>query len=90
MSNPELPASLLCAPMLGSWAGISSYTPSLDVYGSYFPAWLVCLVVGVILTIVVSLLGVFNLGIVRMLGPLVPISLILIFSITTWFLFFVA
>jgi serine/threonine protein kinase len=71
-------------------ACIGFYTPSLDVYGSYFPAWLICLAVGVILTIVVSLLGVFNLGIVRMLGPLVPISLILIFSISTWFLFFVA
>ena len=68
---------------------IGSYTPSLDVYGSYFPAWLICLMVGVILTIFVSLIGrVFELRIVRMLGPLVPMSLILIFSITTWFLFF--
>ena len=67
---------------------IGSYTPSLDVYGSYFPAWLICLMVGVILTIVVSLIGrVLDLT-VRMLGPLVPVSLILIFSITTWFLFF--
>jgi hypothetical protein len=89
MSNLELRASLFCAPMLlGSCAGISSYAPSFDVYGSYFPAWLICLMVGVILTIGVRLIGVFNLGIVRMLGPLVPISLILIFSITTWFLFF--
>ena len=91
MSKPESPASLFCAPMLlGSWAGISSYTPSLDVYGSYFPAWLICLAVGVVLTVVVRLIGVFNLGIVRMLGPLVAISLIVIFSITSWFLFFSA
>jgi YtcA family len=68
MYNPELRASLFCAPMLlGSCAGISSYAPSLDVYGSYFPAWLICLMVGVILTIGVRLIGVFNLGIVRML-----------------------
>jgi YtcA family len=90
MSNPESLAGLFCTPMLGSWAGLSSYTPSLDVYGSYFPAWLICLAVGVMLTIGVRLIGVLNLGVVRMLGPLVPISLILIFSITTWFLFFVA
>jgi hypothetical protein len=92
MSNPELPASLFCAPMLlGSCAGISSYPPSLDVYGSYFPAWLICLMAGVVLTIFVSLIGrVFDLGTVRILGPLVPIGLILIFSITTWFLFFAA
>lgn len=69
------------------WVGF--YTPSLDVYGSYFPAWLICLAVGVILTIFVSRLGrMFNLLTTRLLSPLVPISLILIFSITTWFLFF--
>ena len=68
---------------------IGSYTASLDVYGSYFPAWLICLFVGVMLTILVSLIGrVHSLVIIRLLGPLVPISLILIFSITTWFLFF--
>ena len=27
-------------------AHIGSYTPSLDVYGSYFPAWLICLMDG--------------------------------------------
>lgn len=70
-------------------APIGSYTPSLDVYGSYFPAWLICLMTGVILTICVSLIGgVFNLVATRLLVPLVPISLILIFSITTWLLFF--
>jgi hypothetical protein len=80
--------SAICYP---ERAPIGSYAPSLDVYGSYFPAWLICLVVGVILTIFVSLMArVFGLGIVRMLGPLAPISLILIFSISTWFLFFAA
>ena len=61
---------------------IGSYTPSLDVYGSYFPAWLICLIVGVIITILVSLIGrVFNLFTMRLPVPLLPISLILIFSI---------
>jgi hypothetical protein len=79
--------SAICYP---ERAPIGSYAPSLDVYGSYFPAWLICLMVGVILTILVSLVGrSFGLG-TRILGPLVPISLILIFSITSWFLFFAA
>jgi YtcA family len=75
MFNQKLPASLFCAPMLlGSCAAGSSYTPGLDVYGSYFPAWLICLMVRVILTIFVSLIGrVFGLG-TRILGPLVRIS----------------
>jgi hypothetical protein len=81
MINPNI-----CHPAV---AGIGFYIPSLDVYGSYFPAWLICLALGVILTISVSLLGrVFNVVMTRLLGSLVPISLILIFSISTWFLFF--
>jgi hypothetical protein len=68
---------------------VGSYAPSLDVYGSYFPAWLICLIVGVILTVLASQIGrVLDLSQLRKFGPLVPISLILIFSIATWFLFF--
>jgi YtcA family len=90
MSNHRFPASLFCLQLLlGGCARIGSYAPSLDVYGSYFPAWLICLIVGVILTVLVSLVGrIFDLGPLRILGPLIPISLILIFSIVTWFLFF--
>jgi hypothetical protein len=92
MFNRKLPASLFCLPLPpGSRAWIGSYTPSLDVYGSYFPAWLICLMVGVISTIfVIHIARPLNLGTIRILGPLVPISLILIFSISTWFLFFAA
>ena len=68
---------------------VGAYAPSLDVYGSYFPAWLICLIIGVILTILASQIGrVFDLSSLQKFGPLIPISLILIFSITTWFLFF--
>ena len=68
---------------------VGAYTPSLDVYGSYFPAWLICLIIGVILTVLASQIGrLFDLSALRKFGPLIPISLILIFSITTWFLFF--
>jgi hypothetical protein len=73
----------------GGRVRLGSYSTSLDVYGSYFPAWLICLIAGVILTIFVSLIGrVFDLSLFRRLGLLLPISLILIFSITIWFLFF--
>jgi hypothetical protein len=88
MTSPDI-CYLLSAFCYSFRALIASYAPSLDVYGSYFPAWLICLVVGVILTILVSLLGrVLDLSALRKFGPLVPVSLILIFSITTWFLFF--
>jgi hypothetical protein len=78
----------LLLPLSGcTWIG--SYAPSLDVYGSYFPAWLICLIVGVILTVFASQFGrLFDLSSLRKFGPLIPISLVLIFSIATWFLFF--
>jgi len=70
-------------------AHIAAYAPSLDVYGSYFPAWLICLIVGVLLTVIVSQFGrIFDLSLLRKFGPLIPVSLVLIFSIATWFLFF--
>jgi hypothetical protein len=63
--------------------------PSIDVFGSYFPAWLISLAAGVVLTIVASaagnLLGIKPPG---LLSPLLYVSLILIFSISVWFWFF--
>ncbi|MBV8099030.1 MAG: hypothetical protein JOZ31_07725 [Verrucomicrobia bacterium] len=80
---------LLSAICYSEGARIASLVPSLDVYGSYFPAWLICLIVGVILTVIASQLGrLFDLGVLRKFSLLIPVSLILIFSITTWFLFF--
>jgi hypothetical protein len=75
--------------LLGEHARVAAYAPSLDVYGSYFPAWLICLIAGVILTVLASQIGrVLDLAQLPKFGPLIPISLILIFSIATWFLFF--
>jgi hypothetical protein len=74
---------------LSGYARVGASAPSLDVYGSYFPAWLICLIVGVILTVLAGQIGrLFDLHSLRTFGPLIPISLILIFSIATWFLFF--
>ena len=89
--DPSLKMSAFTIGFLlpGGCIWIASYAPSLDVYGSYFPAWLICLVVGVLLTVIVSQLGrLFDLSLLRKFGPLIPVSLVLIFSIATWFLFF--
>jgi hypothetical protein len=63
--------------------------PSIDVFGSYFPAWLISLAVGIVLTVIAvavgSLIGIKAPG---FLGFLVRVSLILIFSISVWFLLF--
>lgn len=88
MINPTICSSLFTLSYPGN-SQVASYAPSLDVYGSYFPAWLICLIAGVVLTVLASQVGrVLDLTQLRKFGPLIPISLILIFSIATWFLFF--
>jgi hypothetical protein len=63
--------------------------PSIDVFGSYFPAWLLSLTAGVVLTIIAA--GASRLMDIRpsgLLALILSVSLILIFSISIWFLFF--
>ena len=72
-----------------SCTGADGRVPSLDVFGSYFPAWLISLAVGIILTIFVGLTGrVLKITPFHFLGPILWVSLILVFSIAVWFLFY--
>jgi hypothetical protein len=77
----EMPFLVSCSPQ--------KRVPSLDVFGSYFPAWLISLAAGIVLTVVAG--GVGRLIDIRpsgFPGFLVAVSLILIFSISLWFWFF--
>ena len=63
--------------------------PSIDVFGSYFPAWLISLAAGIVLTVIaVAVGGLIDIKLHGFLGFLVPVGLILIFSISVWFLLF--
>jgi hypothetical protein len=63
--------------------------PSIDVFGSYFPAWLISLAAGIVLTVIaVAVGGLIDIKAPGFLGFLVRVSLILIFSISVWFLLF--
>jgi YtcA family len=64
-------------------------TPSIDVFGSYFPAWLISLAVAVVFTVIASSAGrLVGIRVSGFLGFLLCVSLILIFSISVWFLLF--
>jgi hypothetical protein len=77
---------LLC---LGSCASSHHRVPSIDVFGSYFPAWLISLLVGVVFTVIASSAGrLVDIRPSGLLGFLLCVSLILIFSTATWFLLF--
>jgi hypothetical protein len=63
--------------------------PSIDVFGSYFPAWLISLAAGIVLTVIAVAVGsLIGIKVPGFLGFVVRVSLILILSISVWFLLF--
>jgi hypothetical protein len=80
---------LIAVPFFESCGSPQKRVPSIDVFGSYFPAWLISLAAGIVLTVIAG-------GVARMIdirpsglwGFLLSVSLILIFSISVWFCFF--
>jgi hypothetical protein len=48
-SNPLLRRALVLAPLLLSGCGRA---PAFDIFGSFFPAWLACFAVGILLAVI--------------------------------------
>ena len=74
---------VLVAPLLSS----CSRAPSVDVLGSFFPAWLVCFIVAIVLTALVRL-TLFRLRVEAALPMLVYPSLTALFTFLLWVIFF--
>jgi YtcA family len=74
---------LLVAPLLSS----CSRAPSVDVLGSFFPAWLVCFIVAIALTALVRL-ALLRLQVKAALPLLVYPSLAALFTFVLWLIFF--
>ena len=69
---------------------VSGYhSPVIDVLGSYFPAWMICIVIGLALTLISRLL-LIAIGVHLHLHPaaIVYPSLMAIFTFVTWLAFF--
>jgi YtcA family len=67
----------------------AAHSPAIDVLGSYFPAWLLCIVVGVVLTMVARLLFIaWKLDAHLLPMPIVYPCLTAVFAMTVWLLFF--
>ncbi len=68
---------------------LAANSPSIDVLGSYFPAWLICIVSGIILTVVARLLFIaWKINTHLYPAPLVYSCLATVFALTLWILFF--
>ena len=68
---------------------LSHRSPTIDILGSYFPAWMVCILSGLTLTLIAHWFA--QLGNLKpYLGPLPLIypCLMIIFTFATWILFY--
>ena len=66
-----------------------SRAPSFNILGSFFPAWLLCGVVGIVLTVIARLIFV-RINFEKELSPLIVVypCLAAFFTFSTWLLFF--
>jgi hypothetical protein len=67
----------------------SRHSPTVDILGSYFPAWMVCIVSGLTLTLVAHwIVQICHLKPYLGPAPLIYSSLAIIFTFATWILFY--
>ena len=91
MNSSALRVSLFF-PLLMSLSGCgasSFHSPVIDVLGSYFPAWIVCIVSGLTLTLITRLLLIglkFNTWLYP--APIVYPCLMILFTMAVWLLFY--
>jgi hypothetical protein len=94
LSSPIRPRTLTKAVVAASSAATLPITgcsraPSFNLLGSFFPAWIVCGIVGILLAVAVRLLFV-RINLEPQLKPLILVypCLALFFTFTLWLLFF--
>jgi len=78
---------LLPLPLVAPLLSGCSRAPSVDVLGSFFPAWLVCFIVAIVLTALVRL-ALWRLHMNVALPILVYPSLATVFSFVLWLIFY--
>jgi YtcA family len=67
----------------------SHHSPTVDILGSYFPAWMVCILSGLTLTFIAHwIIQVLNLKAYVGPAPLIYSCLMIIFTFATWILFY--
>ncbi len=77
----------LLLPVICLLAGCA-YSPSVDVLGSYFPAWMACIIIGLVITLITRLL-LIGFGIYPYLRKtLVLPAMLIFFTLAVWLIFF--
>lgn len=65
------------------------YAPSVDLFGSFFPIWMLCIATAAVLTLAARFL-LIRVGLDDQLGPrlIVYPSMVTLFACTMWLVFF--
>jgi hypothetical protein len=81
--------SVQLAALASAVAALPGCDPVIDIEGAYFPAWLLCVIVGIVLAVLSRYVFVW-LKIERHMGPLplVYSCLALFLALVTWMVFF--
>jgi hypothetical protein len=80
---------MIAAGQLAAAAGLAGCDPIFDLEGAFFPSWMLCLLVGIVLTALLRPLFA-RVGVEPYLGPpaLIYSCLALLISFATWLTFF--
>jgi hypothetical protein len=75
----------LAMGLASSSCSADDHSPTVDILGSYFPAWIICVVLGLALTLIVRqiLIG-SKLNTHLYPAPLVYISMLVCFTLALW------
>jgi hypothetical protein len=80
---------LLIGALVFVFRPLSHRSPTIDILGSYFPAWMICIVSGLTLTLIAHwIVQVGNLKPYVGPAPLIYSCLMIIFTFATWILFY--
>ena len=85
----RIPKSPLCLATFSILLAGCSRAPSVDIIGSFFPAWLVCLTIAVVLTFVIRF-GLVKLRLETEVGPLALFypGLLTLLTCLLWLVYF--
>ena len=68
---------------------VSHRSPTIDILGSYFPAWMICIVSGLTLTLVSRwIIRAYHLEAYASPAPLIYTCLTIIYTFVTWMIFY--
>src|SRR6516225_2451838 len=68
---------------------VSHRSPTIDILGSYFPAWMICIVSGLALTLISRwIIRAYHLERYASPAPLIYTCLTIIYTFVTWIIFY--